>query len=319
MRLSQAIEGFLLEKSAQRLSPHTISDYINSFRKLQSFLGDPEFADITADQIRAFLADLEKPRAPAGIAPRLAKPLSKKQILNIHTGLSALWTWAVKEGITSLHILREIPRPRPEKPAIVPFSREDVKALLDACDRSRPYKRPGKRESDHAVPTALRNRAIVLLLVDTGIRASELCNLKISDVDLKNRRVVVFGKGSKERSLPISATTAKAIWKYLASRDSDSVHAPLFTTTRGRNLTRHALLDLLDRLGQRAGVPHVHPHRFRHTFAIHFLRNGGNAYELQMALGHTTLEMVKTYLTLAQTDLEAAHRRASPVENWRLS
>jgi integrase/recombinase XerD len=72
------------------------------------------------------------------------------------------------------------------------------------------------------------------------------------------------------------------------------------------------------RLGAKAGVQACHPHRFRHTFAVNFLRNGGNAFELQMALGHTTLQMVQTYLALAQADLDAAHRKASPVENWRL-
>ena len=80
------------------------------------------------------------------------------------------------------------------------------------------------------------------------------------------------------------------------------------------------------RLGAKAGVSDCHPHRFRHTFAVNFLRNGGNAFGLQMALGHTTLQMVQTYLALAQADpstalrtgLDAAHRKASPVENWRL-
>lgn len=75
---------------------------------------------------------------------------------------------------------------------------------------------------------------------------------------------------------------------------------------------------MLIRLGVKAGVQDCHPHRFRHTFAVNFLRNGGNAFELQMALGHTTLETVQTYLSLAQTDLDAAHRKASPVENWQL-
>jgi len=74
----------------------------------------------------------------------------------------------------------------------------------------------------------------------------------------------------------------------------------------------------LQAIGNRAGVRNVHPHRFRHTFAISFLRNGGNGYTLQMILGHTTMEMVRKYLNLAQADLESAHRLASPVANWRL-
>lgn len=317
--LSQAIEGFLLEKQAQRLSPNTIYDYTNGFHKLQAFLGDPIFAEITLDQLRKFMADLAQPYTPAGIAPRAKKGLSKKSILNIHIALSALWTWAVTEGITKRHLLHEIPRPKPEKRAINPFTESDMKALLAACDRSRPYSRPGKRTSDHSRPTALRDKAIILLLLDTGIRASELCSLEIQQVDLKNRRIRVMGKGSKERMLPVSPSTAKAIWRYLATeRAEERIDQELFMSRDERPLSRSALLQLMHRLGHRAGVPDCHPHRFRHTFAINFLRNGGNAYELQMALGHSTLEMVKTYLSLAHADLAAAHKRASPVAHWRL-
>ncbi len=92
----------------------------------------------------------------------------------------------------------------------------------------------------------------------------------------------------------------------------------LLTMPSGRPYHRKALYKLVRRLGEKAGVPHCHPHRFRHTFAVNFLRNGGNVYALQMALGHTTLEMVEAYLKLAQADLEAAHRQASPAANWRL-
>ena len=320
LTLSQAIEGFLLEKQAQHLSPHTVADYTNAFRKFQAFLvTDVPFAGITAAQIRSFLGDLSTPRAPNGVAKRPVKGLSNKTILNIHTALSALWTWAVAEGIVTQHLLRQIPRPKPEKRAITPFSEEDIKTLLANGERSRTYTRPGKRACDHAVATALRNRTIILLLLDTGVRASELCGLKIKDADLTNKRILVLGKGNKERALPISPRTAKTLWRYLTTeRKDEPVNAPLFLGSEGDPLNRDALLKLLIRLGAKAGVQDCHPHRFRHTFAVNFLRNGGNAFELQMALGHTTLQMVQTYLALAQTDLDAAHRKASPVENWRL-
>ena len=104
----------------------------------------------------------------------------------------------------------------------------------------------------------------------------------------------------------------------MTDRQDAPVRDPLFASLQGGALDRQALLALLVDLGARAGITDVHPHRFRHTFAINFLRNGGNVYELQMALGHTTMEMVRTYLALAETDLQRAHEEASPVTRWHL-
>jgi integrase/recombinase XerD len=169
---SQAIEGYLLHANARHLSTHTIADYTNTFRKFQAFLGeDPPISEVTTNQVRAFLASLQ---------------VSNKTALNYHTGLSALWTWAEGEGLVAHHILHRVDRPRSEKPAIKPFTKADIEAMLKACDHSRPYARPGKRECVHSRPTALRDRAIILLLVDTGIRASELCTLTAGNTDLKN-------------------------------------------------------------------------------------------------------------------------------------
>lgn len=320
LALSQAIQGFTLEKEAQRLSPHTLADYGNAFRKLQAYLGtDPLLDQITVEQISQFLRDLgTKPQPHGGIVKRAPKTLSKKTILNIHTALSALWTWAQAEGVVEQHILHQIPRPKPEKRAINPFTQEDVRALLAACERSESYSRPGKRACTHARSTALRDVAIILLLLDTGMRASELCDLTIAQVDLKNHKARVFGKGSKERILPFSARTTKTLWKYLTTRDGAKENDRLFVTADERPYNRQALLQLLNSLGARAGVPDCHPHRFRHTFAITFLRNKGDAYTLQMLLGHSTMEMVKIYLQLAQSDVDQAHQQASPVANWNL-
>jgi site-specific recombinase XerD len=103
LTLSTAIDGFLLDLAARRLSPHTVADYTNSLRKLQAFLvGDPELESITADQLRQFMADLETPRRPAGVTQRPLRGLSKKQCLNIHTGLSAFYTWALRNLVIGL-------------------------------------------------------------------------------------------------------------------------------------------------------------------------------------------------------------------------
>jgi len=279
LTLTQAIEGFQLDLAARRLSPNTIADYTRSLRRLQTFLGDPLLDTITVEDLRRFMADLETPRAPAGVARRPTQILSKKQCLNIHTGLSAFWTWLVRQNYAERHLLRLIARPKPEKRAIIPFTKDEIAALLKACEKSRSYRRPGKRESDHSRPTGQRDRAIILLLIDTGLRASELCNLQIRHFDLKNRRILAYGKGDKERSLPVSPITAKAIWGYLiAARKEARVNEPLFLGRGEVPLTRSGLLQLLKSLGAKAEVNDCHPHRFRHTFAINYLRNHGDPY-----------------------------------------
>ena len=93
---------------------------------------------------------------------------------------------------------------------------------------------------------------------------------------------------------------------------------PLFITYNGREIDPTQIAKSLKVLGEKAGVKGVHPHRFRHTFAIQYLRNSGDPYTLQNLLGHSTLEMVRRYLSLAQVDIDKAHRRASPVDNWGL-
>jgi len=139
----------------------------------------------------------------------------------MHVELSALWAWTVHEGIVPHHIVHDIPAPRPEQRAIEPFTEADIRAMLSSLDKSKVYSRPGKRECNHSLGSSLRNRAILLVLVDTGLRASELCELRIKDVDLNNRRLIVLGKGSKERVIPFSAVTSQAIWRYESTRPKD--------------------------------------------------------------------------------------------------
>lgn len=306
VRLSQCVEGFLMAGRARRLSENTLIEYLYTFQHLQRFCnGDPELARITAQDIRAFLA------SRTGV--------SNKTVLNNWVGLSALWTWAVAEGLAPRNVVRDVPAPKAQRPAIVPYTQKDVKAMLGACDRTEAYQRPGQRVCDNGRPTALRDRAMILLLLDTGIRASELCELRVFQVDLRNLRVTVLGKGSKERMVPFSSRTGQAVWKYLASStNGEDKSGCLFLGRDGQPLARSGLRHVLQRIGERAGVEGVTVHRFRHTFAIEFLRNHPNVFALKRMLGHESLEMVQRYLDLVQADVEKAHQDASPVAHWRL-
>jgi len=302
---SHCIDGYMLAIRARRLSERTIESYEVVLRRFGEYIGnDPPLADISPTMVRSFLASLQ---------------VSKKTMLNYHITLSSLWTWAVGEQVVEKNIIRSIESPKPEKREIMPYSEDEVRSMLNSLGKSRTYTRPGKAISDHSLRTADRNRAMLLLMIDTGLRASELCNLKMKDFDQKQSRIFVMGKGSKERSLPFSPRTGQAIWKYFALLPADRrLDDPAFVTVYGRPFDRKQLRKLVVSIGNRAGVKNAHPHRFRHTCAIQYLRNGGDPYTLQRLLGHSTLDQVRTYLQLAQVDLDTAHRRASPVDGWRL-
>lgn len=306
LSFSQCVDGFLLTAAARGLSDHTLADYQNTFRLFILHLKDDvAISSIASKQVEVFLA-------------AHTERVSNKTLLNYHTGLSALWSWAVNQKLAKENIVRLVPPPKPEIRKIVPFTEQEAKLLLGALERSKAYSRPGKRVSDHALQGAERNRLIILLLLDCGMRASELCQLQLQHVDVRNHRVMVLGKGAKERILPFSSRTGGVLWRYLAQIPGLEQTSPIFTTSVGYPLDGNQLRRILARIGDRAKVADVHPHRFRHTFAIQFLRNGGDPYTLQMLLGHSTMDMVRRYLDLAQTDLERAHKRASPVDNWRL-
>lgn len=306
MKLTEALAGYMIHAESVRLSDNTIRDYFNTYGKLLDFAGDVPVEEIGKDVIVRFLANFNH--------------LSKKTLNNYHIGLSSLWTWMVNEEIVEEHIIRKVRRPRPEKRVIEPFSLRDAKILLASLERSKPYiANGGLVVTSHTLQHRLRNRMIILVLLGTGIRASEFCDIKIKDVDLENKRVRIFGKGSKERFVPITdAPTRKAIWAYLQKRTDKADNDRLIVSATGLPLTRNALHKIIARIGDRAGVPNCHPHRFRHTFAIEFLRNGGNVYTLQQILGHSDLSTCKIYLNLAARDVQRDHMMASPVANWNL-
>jgi site-specific recombinase XerD len=309
MRLSEAIDGFLMWRAVTG-SAHTVRDYANTLRQFAEFVdGDPAVAAVTADDVRRFLYWL-----------RVERRLAPKTVKNAHTGLSALWTW-LEDAHGCDHILRNaVKSPKAGSREIVPLSKQDVRLLLAALDKTAIWKSDRRAPAQMARSTRMRDRAIVLTLLDTGMRAQELCDLTYGDVDLKTGAVQVrHGKGDKGRTVYLGASARSALWMYLSKRGTLHGDDALFETAKRQPIDRTALRKMLLAAGQRAEIAEtVHPHRFRHTFAINYLRNGGDVYTLQRLLGHATMEMVKRYLSLASVDVAEAHRRASPVDNWRL-
>ena len=182
-------------------------------------------------------------------------------------------------------------------------------------------RKEGKKVYQFSRHTSDRDMAIFMVMLDTGLRPGELCRLQIIDANQSTGEIQIrpyrIGK-TRPRVVIIEKTARKALWKYLISRPDAKDREPLFLTDEGREMTRHTLGSLVARIGDRSGVPDANPYRFRHTFAIEYLRNGGDVFTLQRLLGHATLEMVRHYLSLANSDAQAAHRQASPVENMHL-
>jgi integrase/recombinase XerD len=221
--------------------------------------------------------------------------------------------------------MKKVPAPKFTEPPLEPFEKDEIERLLKVCDYCDEANTNDRRKFTMRRPTARRDRAIVLTLLDTGLRATELCSLLIGNVDLNIGKVSVMhgvrggAKGGKGRMVFLGKATRSAVWHYLVQReDRSDQNAPLFLGKDNRPMTQDGLRHLIKRIADRAKVENAYPHKFRHTFALTYLRSGGDVFTLQALLGHTSLDMVRHYARIAEIDIEQAHRRASPVDNWRL-
>ena len=308
MNWKTAVEGYWLARRRD-MSKHTVRDYQLTFRRFAEHIGDGEI-----DVKRIKKRDID------GFLNHLADDLglSAKTITNHWIALSSFWTWAVDElGVTQ--IMHTVRRPIVRTRIIEPYTQEEVGRMLDACTAMRAW---DTRHRTHTVgqrPTAARDQAIILILLDTGLRAAELSALRVRDCDRKTGRLVVLhGKGEKQRHVYLGQSAQRALWRYLAGRPDARPDDPLLATTDGNVMSRLVIGRHIARLGKRAGVAGAGAHRFRHTFAINFLRNGGHLLALQDILGHSTLTMVRRYARLAEVDIAEAQRSASPADRWRL-
>ena len=195
--------------------------------------------------------------------------------------------------------MQNIPAPKFQKSPVEAFTKNEIDGLLRSCSHTRKAETRYRSSYSYSRPTAKRDRAIILILLDIGLRARELCSLKIGDVNLKTGRVTVEhgviggAKGGKGRTVFLGKSSRRSLWGYLTSRDDgDDPESPLLLAVSERNMSTNALRLLIKSLARKADVKKAYPYKFRHTFAITYLRSGGDVFTLQALLGHSTLDMV---------------------------
>ena len=263
-------------KLERSMSPNTIAAYTSDIRKYFAQLRSDGIApaDAATDDIARFL----ETQVAAGVTKR-----SQSRIIS---SVKALYRFLDAEGLLAENPCDKLSTPRinPYLPTVL--SVEEVLRILDSVDLS--------------LPEGHRNRAMLEVLYSCGLRVSELVNLKISDLFLDEQFVRVFGKGSKQRLVPIGEPAVRAVRLYLETRRQAAVQKAaediLFLNRRGGRLTREMVFHIVKEQAAAAGISkNVSPHTFRHSFATHLVENGADLRVVQQMLGHESILTTEIY------------------------
>ena len=295
-RLLRGYDAYLrLERG---LADNTRTAYRSDIERLAEVVEDESLslAEVTDDTLQAFLADLHD----LEIAPR--------SIARIVSGLKSFYEWMNVEGYMDHDptLLIETPRFPEHLPTVLSVGQID--AIVEAIDMT-------KAEGE-------RNRAIIETLYGCGLRVSELVDLQLSRVNLSEGFMVVEGKGSKERMVPLSRYTADIIGAYIGGSRADITPARgeediVFLNRRGHRLTRNMIFMMIRDAAAAAGIrTRVSPHTLRHSFATHLLEGGANLRAIQQMLGHVSIATTEVYLhvqtSMLKTQILAHHPRNHP-------
>ena len=305
--LTNLIQGFKFSCQTEGKSPKTIewyNDFLNGFRKYLSFKRFPvDLHQIHRNHIRAYIAYLQNEARTA----RGSKPFAPATIQGAVRTLKAFFSWALREEYIESNPMTKIPVPKATYKIVNTYTQEQITNLISLCNKSD--------------GSGCRNLAILLLLLDTGIRVSELVGIDLNDVNLTEGYIKIrYAKGGKERLIPIGSLVQKSLWRYTNSyrpKPLTQKVTRLFLSNHGVPLTRSGVQQMIRRYGKRANIDGVRcsPHTFRHSFSKHYLLNGGDIFSLQRILGHSSLASVRNYLNLFTVDIKKQHQRFSPVDN----
>lgn len=291
--IESAVSDFLDYANSKNLSPMTIKYYQQQLATFQRFLKanypNLGLGEVSKDIIR-HLVTVEKDRTSASTANHCLAVIYR------------FFRYLREERqVRGRNPAKGVEKLKTPKIVIQTFSMEQIAAILEQC---------GWDFYGH------RDWAVIALLLDTGMRASELCNIKLDDINWDDRLIRVVGKGNKERMVPFCTKMKTGLKRYLKVRQSPDTDM-FFVNHFGQPLNRYRLAELIRRRCKQAGVKGVRPspHTMRHTFAVYWLRNGGDTFSLQRILGHVSLEMTERYCqTLSCEDAARKHEDFSPAD-----
>ena len=305
--LSELITSYDLFNRASGKSPAPVTWYQSRLGTFLRYLGEEsDLGTLTVDAVRAYIVYLQERNDRHAGSPHVVNPQGKLSSAYIHgcvRPLRAFSSWLHAEGYTDTNRLKAVKPPKIQKKVMQVLTDDEVQRLLSCFDRRDLF--------------GVRNHAMLYTLLDTGLRASELCTLTLADTHLKEGFLKVLGKGNKERLVPFGTGAQAALLKW---RDDVRPHFGgdsdgFFLDANGGAITVNALQSVVERASRRAGVPRATCHLLRHTFATNYLvREVGDPLRLQQILGHTTLEMVRHYVALANVQQSLIERRASPMD-----
>jgi integrase/recombinase XerD len=292
VNLAGWIDTYLSHLSVERaLARNTLEAYARDLNGLARSLGeDAGVEDVTLEQLSRMLAD--------NVARGFGARSSARQL----SGLRGFFRFLVRERVLESDPSELIDRPRTGRRLPHVLSFEEVIRLLGAPDA--------------ATDRGKRDIAMMQLMYASGLRVSELCGMKLRDLDTKAGFVAALGKGGKRRLIPVGEVALGHLKVYL--EQVRPLVAPngatvLFVSPRGKGLSRSGFWKLLKRYARIAGIMHpISPHKLRHSFATHLLRGGADLRAVQAMLGHADLGTTEIYTRVAQDHVKAAHARSHP-------
>lgn len=313
------MEGFTFSLRAEGKSNGTLTYYTCLLNTFLLYAHNRGWTDSTtsldSNRLREFLIWTATRTSELKVCNHGGKTIKKAKPSTAwpyYRALRRLVNWAIEEGYLEASPLATIHFKQPPTPPVESYAIDELKRLLAVCEMD---------INTGARFTGIRNKAMLLLFIDSGLRRAELANLRINDLDLENRRVRVLGKGNKIGIAPFSSKTAKSLWAWLIERKARAKTDYLWITEEGNAFSIEGLVSWFSRLKARAGVNGPGGmHRLRHTAALQYLRGAKDSFLLQLFLRHESLEMSRRYTRglKAEEAIDAHRNGASPVEGLGL-